>query len=91
MFCIQNEKTILSALTQVVCFYNYEIQATQTGAKTTLNLSQTVTLRFFGVACLEIINSMLDNIQKTQLVENEEIYLELLSNFMFKSAQSDIY
>jgi len=34
---------------------------------------------------------MLENIQKTQLVENEDTYFDLLSYFMFKSQIGGIY
>ena len=37
------------------------------------------------------MNVMLDNIHKSQLVENEETYFDLLNNYLFKSKYEDIY
>ena len=34
---------------------------------------------------------MLDNIQKSQLIESEDIYFDLLTNFLYKSRQDGIY
>ena len=47
--------------------------------------------KYFAHTCLEIIHIMLENIQKTQLVENEDTYFDLLSYFMFKSQVGGIY
>ena len=49
------------------------------------------TIQYFAHTCLEIINVMLENIQKSQLVENEDTYFEFLSTYMFKSKSGDIY
>jgi hypothetical protein len=45
---------------------------------------------YFSKISLEIINLLLDRIQKTQVADNEASYLDILSNFMFKSQDNEI-
>ena len=40
---------------------------------------------------LEIINLLLDNIQKSSLAENGETYFDIISNFLYKSDKNGIY
>mmetsp|Transcript_21869 Transcript_21869/g.33899 ORF Transcript_21869/g.33899 Transcript_21869/m.33899 type:complete len:91 (+) Transcript_21869:515-787(+) len=46
---------------------------------------------YFAMVCLEIVNLLLTNIQKTQLADNEETYLDLISNFLFRSDENGVY
>ena len=41
--------------------------------------------KYFSQTCLEILNFMLDNIQKTQISENEDTYFDILKYFVFKT------
>ena len=38
-----------------------------------------------------MLNTMIDNIQKTQLVENEETYFDMISNYLFRSERGNVY
>ena len=38
-----------------------------------------------------MLNIMIDNIQKTQLVENEDTYFDLVSNYLFKSETGNVF
>ena len=74
---------ILEALKEVVLFN----QEDSSGLDDVNHQTNT----YFLQACLEIISSLLDNIQKSQLVESEEVYYELLTTFLSKGNSQDIY
>ena len=88
MFCVSNEKVILGAINQVICFYNYNNGQVSSPGVTPRDMQEVIQTnhnkRFFSQTCLEILNLMLDNIQKTQISENEDTYFDLLSNFVYK-------
>lgn len=72
----------------MICYYNFDILA---GNKKEITSQQIENNKYFAMSCLDIIGILLENIQKSQLVENEDTYFDLLSNFMYKSHFNDIY
>ena len=40
---------------------------------------------YFAEVCLDILNILLDNVQKSQLLEKDETYFEFISNFLFRN------
>ena len=84
-FGVQNEKLILTTLNEVICYYNYDLTSN------TVPVMNSENSKYFAHVSMEIINLLLDNIQKSSLVENEEIYFDIIANFLYKSDKNGIY
>lgn len=91
VFGIQNEKQILMMLNEVICFHMYELNPGQVDQSGGLTLKENQNSKYFAQVSLQIINILLDKVPKSQLSENEETYIDLIGNFMFKSKANDVY
>lgn len=76
---------ILATLNEVICYYNYDLNSTSGPLVNTENS------KYFALVSLEIINLLLDNIQKSSLTENGETYFDIISTFLYKSENNGIY
>lgn len=77
----------MATLNEVICYYNYDLNS-HIDPVPPINSENS---KYFAHVSLEIINLLLDNIQKSSLTENEEIYFDIITNFLYKSEKDGIY
>lgn len=73
----------------MICFYNYDLSVS--APPNNKDRESSNNSKFFALVCLDILNLLLDNIQKSSIIENEAIYFDLIQNFLYKSKKNGIF